>query len=240
MVVVKSLLLPPGVFLVLLVAALFLYKSKRVHLTLLSATIFSLYISSTPIAANLARWHLETMMRKGVETKISPQAVVVIAGDVRKGLTPSLGPLTLDRLTHGVRMMRRSGLPLLVSGGTVRPVDVPSATIMARVLREDFRLEPRWVETESGSTWGNAVKSARILKAAGISEIYLVTQGWHMPRAALSFRRQGLSVVPAPTTSPNRVDPDWRGLLPSASALSTSYFVSHELLGLAWYGVRYR
>ena len=239
--VLKALILPPGCILVCILVGLIIQpRARRAGRVLVGVGLTAFYAASTPLLAGYAAVELESFGGGSSSARaLEPQAIVVIAGDVRKGTPPTLGALTLDRVVHGARQARQTGLPLLVSGGPVRPVDVPSAQIMARLLRSDFQLEPRWIEDQSGSTWENAVNSAALLKKADVQRIRLVTQAWHMPRAAWSFRAQELSVDPAATSEPGSFEPGWRALLPSASALLKSYFVSHELLGLLWYRVRY-
>ena len=45
----------------------------------------------------------------------------------------------------------------------------------------------RWQEDRSADTWETAEFSAALLRPAGISRVYLVTQSWHMRRAMLAY-----------------------------------------------------
>ena len=69
---------------------------------------------------------------------------------------------------------------------------------MSASLARDFHIEPRWVEDRSRDTFQNAQFSARMLKAAGVSRIILVTDAAHEWRAVHEFTSAGLAVVPAP------------------------------------------
>lgn len=172
----------------------------------------------------------------------APQAVVILSGDVVPTRDPAdLAPglLTLERMQAGAVLARRTGLPILVSGGeTVTDVPVSLAAMMARSLRQDFHVEARWTEDRSLDTWQNAEFSAAILKQAGIGRIYLVTQAWHMRRALLAFRRFGLQATPAPVR-PDEL-PQWglAELVPRASGWLSSYYALHEAVGLAGYSLR--
>ena len=66
---------------------------------------------------------------------------------------------------------------------------------MAQSLTDDFRTPPRWVEAKSADTWENARFSADILRAEGITSVYVVTHAWHMRRAVLAFQGTGLTVT---------------------------------------------
>jgi uncharacterized SAM-binding protein YcdF (DUF218 family) len=107
--------------------------------------------------------------------------------------------------------------------------------MMARVLREDFKTEVAWEEGQSEDTAENALFSARILKAAGIRRVLLVTQAMHMPRARAEFIRAGIEVVPAPTLFYSQVKWSPLMLVPTASGLYRSFYAVHEWMGLIWY-----
>ena len=97
-------------------------------------------------------------------------------------------------------LARRTGLPVLVSGGMLRDDDVPLGTLMAMSMVQTFGVTPRWVEAQSHTTWENAEYSAALLQPLGIHSVYVVTHAWHMPRALLAFRHFGLHAVPAVVT----------------------------------------
>ena len=64
-----------------------------------------------------------------------------------------------------------------------------------------------------------------------------------MPRAAYVFEKQGFTVVKAPTAfaTSGGDTPEFSilQLLPSAGALSASYYAIHEYVGGLWYRIRY-
>lgn len=164
--------------------------------------------------------------------------VVLSAGydrEARELGGPTVGRLTLQRLRYAAELRRRTGLPLLCSGGTPAS-DLPAlADMMAESLRRDFGIEGAWRETDSGTTWENAVHSARILEEQGITSVLLVTSAWHMPRAVFAFERQGLAVVPAPTGFRGPTGLSFEALLPDWKGLRDSSWAVHEWLGLVFY-----
>ena len=91
-------------------------------------------------------------------------------------------------------------------------------------------------EEGSSTTYENALFTAPMLRERELRTIVLVTDGWHMPRAAATFRAQGLKVIPAPATLRSaRFEGPLSRWLPSHHALVQNERVLHEWLGLAWY-----
>ena len=168
-----------------------------------------------------------------------PQAIVVLSAEVIRAHQEELGfrpgLLTLDRLRTAAALHRRTGLPILVSGGTRRPNTTAFAVVMARSLADDFQTPARWIEAKSTDTWENAHFSADILRADGITSIYVVTHAWHMRRALVAFRGTGLTVTAAPTSLDDPLGPDPGDFLPRTTGWQTSYFAVHEWIGYAWY-----
>jgi uncharacterized SAM-binding protein YcdF (DUF218 family) len=171
-----------------------------------------------------------------------PKAIVVLGAEVARTIDrPTgaiVGQMTLDRLRAGAALYRRTGLPVLVTGGTVHPYTLPVSALMARSLVDDFQVPVRWSETASKDTWENARFSAAILKAAGIHSVYVVTHAWHMRRALLAFAAAGLTATAAPTSIDPPMNVVAEDFIPRASSWETAYFAFHEWVGLARYALR--
>lgn len=112
------------------------------------------------------------------------------------------------------------------------------AEIMKEALvKEGVPAAQIWTESESTSTYENALFSAQLLRARGLRKVVLVTEAYHMLRAAGCFRKAGLEVFPAPchyTTFEGRLE-EW---LPHWRAIARNDAVLHEWLGLFWYKLR--
>lgn len=247
-VLANAVLTPPGIGLVLMTLGLLLQRRRpRLGLGVAVGGLILLAALSMPVVAGRLLGTLEVYppVTAHYEGKDAPQAIVVLAGGRYSG-APEYGGLdtvsaaTLVRLRYAAYLYRRTHLPMLVSGGTVFGRRAPEATLMQHVLKHDFSVPVRWAETRSRDTHENALFTSRILKQAGISRVYLVTQAWHMRRAVAAFAGTGIEVVPAPTafTTPHRLGPHWRLYLPSSYALRESSRAIHELLGLSWYLLR--
>ncbi|MDE2515320.1 MAG: YdcF family protein [Rhodospirillales bacterium] len=175
-----------------------------------------------------------------------PQAIVILGGDMARGLPAQPGgkavlrpgPLSFERLADGAALARRTGLPVLISGGELKPAETPISVVMGQALAKDFAIVPRWLETRSADTWQNAALSAPILRKAGIQSAYIVTSAWHMRRAMLAFRPTGLTVTAAPVLRDAWPGFDVWDFVPNTRAWQISYYALHEWVGCAYYALR--
>ncbi|MEY4673438.1 MAG: hypothetical protein RL148_1222 [Planctomycetota bacterium] len=148
---------------------------------------------------------------------------------------PTVGRFTLQRVRYAAALHRRTGLPVLTSGGVPARDVEPIAESMARTMEQELGATVRWRENRSADTWENARFSADLLREAGVRRILLVTHAFHMPRALHCFRAQGLEVVAAPTAFRGPAWEDLRSLKPSWSGMRDSSLALHEHLGMLWY-----
>ena len=167
---------------------------------------------------------------------IDAQAIVVMGGGVRLDAPEyggdTLGRLTLERVRYGALVARKTGLPVLVTGGGFGDT-TPEAVLMRRSLEEEFGIPVRWVEPSSRNTHENAVFSATISRDAGIKRIVLVAHSFDMRRAKAEFTDAGLDVIPAATGIPGNNQLQMTDWIPTVSALQTSYWVLYEMLANA-------
>jgi uncharacterized SAM-binding protein YcdF (DUF218 family) len=247
--VVKELLLPCSSLLFLsFIGLLRLLRHKKMGLTLLLSSLLGLFVLSMPMVSNYLAGLLETTS----QLKLTPlvqkkyQAIVVIGSGLRKnsyeyGDAVTVNGRTLERLRYAATLGRKTGLPILVSGGQVFKQNEPSESVlMAEVLEKEFNIPVRWQESRSRNTAENALYSRALLQTFNIDRIILVTHAFHMPRALTEFKKVGFDVEPAPTGYFSTEEAlSLFGFIPSAQALTVSTFVFHEHLGLLWYRLRY-
>lgn len=240
-------LLPPGCLLLLLVLAAILHRPRpRLARALVVVASLLLYFASTPLSASLLMGALQ-VYPPPTDDEIAAfraEAIVVLAAG-RRLVAPEYGgetvdSLTLERIRHAARLERRLGLPLFATGGDPGEEGTSLAALMRQALETDFGASVAAIEDGSRTTAENAEFLAPVLRERGIRRILLVTHSWHMPRAKRAFERQGLVVLAAPTTFVS-TDTAWvlSDFLPAASALNATSYALHEILGYAWYELRY-
>lgn len=259
-----ELVMPPGLFIVLALLALILLRHRqKLQKAVVIGSLIMIWVVSTPLFSNYLiavtdpwmAWPSPLLIADGRvhlhQSKASrqqmPQAIVVLGGGRRKGALESpeygrqdLSKNSLERVRFAAKLASYTDLPILVTGGMpdqTSAKDQPEAKIMAQVLKEEFHQPVQWVEDQSATTQENAVFSAKLLKAQGITHIYLVTHFWHMPRAQKIFERQGLQVIPAPHGYEGSQEINPLDFYPSR--MTKTRQIWHELLGMAWYKMRY-
>ena len=196
---------------------------------------------ATSYAGGWLEVSLQALAARFAPPREEPTAIIVLAADqVRLEEGWTVGPLTLERMAAAAALARQTGLPILVSGGvlSLTSPSPPIAGQMAQRFESEFGLIVRWLEIESRNTWENARNSAAMLRQEGIGSALLVTHGWHMPRALISFRAAGLSVAAAPVRRSPLPQPDFDSFLPRADRWGQSWLLIREWCGLAVYAGR--
>jgi uncharacterized SAM-binding protein YcdF (DUF218 family) len=200
-----SSLIPPSLFILLaMIGLLVAWRWRRTGLVLATAAMAGIYLASMPIVSFLLMSAADALAAT-VPVLSSPKpagAIVVLAAAYRPGSTPGdadmVDPMTLDRLAEAAREARRTGLPILVSGGWIDYAHNSLAEIMAAALETDFHVPVKWRQERSRTTYEDALYSAEILRHAGVPAALVVTDPWHMARALWSFYAVGYPVIAAP------------------------------------------
>jgi uncharacterized SAM-binding protein YcdF (DUF218 family) len=161
------------------------------------------------------------------------KVIVVLGGGIRLN-TPEYGDTlsshSFERLRYGVKLARSSGLPLLVTGGSVYG-GTAEGDVMAKVAKEDFGFAARWIENRARDTDENMKYSAALLKSEHIKHVLIVTDDVHMRRSLAYCRAAGFECWSAPVTTVGGSS-SWVEQLPDAGSLQDSAAAIHELLGI--------
>ena len=247
--VIKTLLLPIASLLILSIAGLFLLPLQRtLAVTLISFSLAILLLLSLPVVAKhlAATQEIYPPLNSAALNAFSAQAIVVLGGGLQSPAPEyeqqvTLKNRTLARVRYAALLAKQTQLPLLVSGGKVFKEELPSeAEVMTAVLENEFNQKVSWQERNSRNTAENAHYTQKILSKERVQRIILVTHALHMRRAVEQFQLQNFQVMPAPTAFLSRSDElDLFSFLPSARALENSTSVIHEIMGRAWYKLRY-
>jgi len=240
---ITLLLLPPGCLLLIAVAGLAtVRRHPGLGRGLVALSFVALYVLSTQFVANELLRTLEPKFSNPLANR-KGQAIVVLGGGkyfaAPEYESDTVSAETLTRLRYTAHLYRATGKPVLVTGGAPEGSPTDEASAMKSVLELEFQVPVTWRERHSDSTLENARLSARILQAAGIRTIYLVTNAWHMPRAILAFEHAGVTVIPAPTRFATAFRLNAKDFLPKARALRDSSRFFHEIIGIAWYRLRF-
>lgn len=216
---VASLLLPPVPLLAMLLLAWWWQRRRPALSTLLlMLAVIGLWFSQCQITGELLERQLAVApslstqrlaeLRRGATD--GRTAIVVLGGGTRVLASEygesHLNNISAERLHYGLWLARQLPLPVLFSGsnGWAQPDAPAEATVAARVASRDYGRTLRWQESQSHDTRGNARFSLPMLQKDGVTQVVLVTHGWHMRRAVRAFTEEAsrigmaLKVVPAP------------------------------------------
>ena len=241
---IASFLLPPFNLILLGLAGLWLLKRKpKLGKSLIILSLSLLYLLSSPFIANRLMSLLETDIAALPAGAIpAAEAIVVLGGgvyhDAPEYAADVVNGLTLERLQYAAFLQQKTGLPVLVTGGSPEG-GISEAVMMQQALQQSFKVPVQWLEENALDTAQNAQFSTAMLKAAGIRKILLVSHAWHLPRARIEFEKRGLSVTLAPTrfsyVRNTQHSASIFDFLPQARALLKSHYAIHEGIGLLWY-----
>ncbi|MDY4302414.1 YdcF family protein [Pseudomonas sp. FP215] len=247
---IKQLLLPPGIFLLLLACAWWFRRSRpRLAGLCFALGLGGMWLISLPVMVQWGARALETeppLAREDWATLAQrADAIVVLGsgrerGDIAWGSDQPTG-IGLERERFAARLAKASGLPVLTSGGLHYGTPPSEAELMAVSMQDDFGVSVRWKEERSRTTWENAQMSAEILLPQGIKRVVVVTQAWHMPRSVWSFEKAGFTVVPGPVgflgVDHGRPLGGW---MPEVKAVWQSGQLINEAVGQVGYRLFYR
>ena len=243
-----ALLLPP-VPALLLVLLGFRLRRRWLGTLIMGVAALALWLGACVGAAEWARQRLlappPAVNPAALKALRPAQATIVVLGGGSENLAPEYGmsnlsAWSLERLRYGIWLSRATGLGLGFSGGLGHAglPGEPEATVAARIAREEFRHPLRWVEDGSRDTRENAVRTLALLHTQGITDIVLVTQDWHMPRAQRAFEQAAaaaampLRVTPAPISLAPRIERPLLRWMPSSEGFTLMRQVVRERVGL--------
>jgi uncharacterized SAM-binding protein YcdF (DUF218 family) len=229
----KALVLPPvGPLLIAAVGLWMVGRFRRAGQIVAWTGILLLLALSTPVVAHLLSTLVDDSPPLDFARARGAQAIVILGGGVRRDAVEyggdTLGHLTLERVRYGAQVARRTGLPVLVSGGSVSGGE-PEAKLMRAALEREFGVPVRWSEARSRNTHENALLSAQVLKAEHIARIVLVAHSFDMRRARAEFAAQGIEAIGAPTGIPDGELDLPLDFLPNMGALQGSYYALYEI-----------
>ena len=162
----------------------------------------------------------------GLQDQARPADAIVILGSmVYPGAQP--GPALTRRTQHAVALFNQGLAPVIIcSGGKGSNESDTEAAVACRLAAAlGAPSSALLLEDRARSTEENALDTAALMSAHGWHTVVVVSDGYHLYRSDLLFRRAGLAPFPSPaqaTTGPmNPIERYAREL--------------RELAALAWY-----
>jgi uncharacterized SAM-binding protein YcdF (DUF218 family) len=232
--IAKALVLPPAGPMLLALAGLFVTRhAPRAGRVLIWTGALSMVLLCLPIVAWLLARPFDMQPVDFTEAKRA-QAIVILGGGTRRRAPEyggdTMARFTAERVRYGARVARQTGLPVLVTGGSMPDVQSSEAAIMRAVLEAEYGVAVRWIEDRSRNTHENAQFSATLLKADGVATVVLVAHAMDMPRARAEFAAAGIATIAAPTGLSSAGPLRLMDFVPSASALQASHDALYEIL----------
>ncbi len=235
-----SWILPPGLFIILLVVLSFYLLKINLRLSVLVGfwtMIF--YLLCTGLVADFFMGKLEKAYQPPEQVEeTDADVIVLLGGGAFRDVQDVEGEGTLasnaaGRLLTAVRLQRLLNLPIILSGGQVYSDSGKEAEISGRILKAFGVPEEKiLLETKSVNTTQNAIFSAEIMRNKNFNKPLVVTSAFHMRRAVLNFSRQGFDIIPYPTNFTVSQNPifHYTKLRPQAEALLLNVTVMQEIL----------
>jgi uncharacterized SAM-binding protein YcdF (DUF218 family) len=255
--VLVALALPPVPWLILVLVGARLIPWRRfIGWLAILVAVAGLWLSA---CAGIGEWMMRSLMspppplnaeriaalKKGAATG-KPGVVVLMLGGGREARAPeygvaSLSPFSLERLRYGVWLSRETGAPMMFSGGLGHAAEpgTPEADVAAEIAQREFLRPLRWAESKSRDTRENARYSIDALREQEVTQLVLVTHGWHMQRALRAFKEEAAraqlkwEIVPAPMGLAPVVERPVLRWVPSSEGAQLVRAVMREKIGWA-------
>jgi uncharacterized SAM-binding protein YcdF (DUF218 family) len=154
---------------------------------------------------------------------------------------PALSQLStsaLGRVAEAVRLVRVLPEARLIVSGPGEPGRPSHAAVLAQAAAS-LGVDPARI-TLIDTAQDTEDEAAAVARIAGGAPVALVTSAWHMPRAALLFRRRGTDFLACPADFEARAGPrvNLGDLGWDSESLERSTLAVHEWLGLLWLRLR--
>jgi uncharacterized SAM-binding protein YcdF (DUF218 family) len=243
--IVTSVVTLPGVLIIFLLITGIYGLLKRGRLWALNILIgFVIYgISISPVAnAIIGCVELDYSFHSAEEVN----AIILLGGGIIEGVRDLSGthaPSTdmMARIVDAVRIYKLHKMPVIISGGAVGS-GFCEALVVKRFLI-DLGIHEKMILTEvrSRDTVENARFVKEIFSERGYKRGLLITSAYHMRRALLIFRSEGLDVVPHSSgfLCEKKKYLDTLDFLPNIHDLRKSAVALREMIGFAFYSIKY-
>lgn len=201
---IKPFLLPPGIFIVLLMlfGVWFLFrKNWKMAISNLLVGLSMWLLSLSPVTDPMFKG-----LESGLEIPKNPQGDVIILlghsvydGGLDLSGVGSPSGCMLERMVTAIRLHQKSSIPIIISGD-MDPQHKGAGTLIVKRFLVDLGV-PRTdiiLEEKSRDTLENAKYAREICERSDFNRPILVTSASHMKRSVMCFRKVGMDVIPFP------------------------------------------
>lgn len=190
------------------------------RLTLLAVVVAVAYVGVTFVQV----W--QASVRDGAR----PAEAIVVLGAAQYDGRPS--PVLRDRLEHAFELWEEGLAPLVVVTGGRQPGDrFTEADAGYRYLRDRGIPDDALLREEAGkNTWEQLAASSRFLAERGITDVLLVSDGYHAKRLAAIAGELGLDAAVSPSGTNLSRDGRLRALVRETMAVSVGRIIGYGRL----------
>lgn len=242
--VLGTLLLPPGIIILgLIFLTLAVYRNwlKTARFLAVSVLLYTCILSIEPVAEGLVV-PLENWFQPFDQSKAQGANYIVVLGGGTIEHSPEYAGETilmlaaLRRVDYAIELHKRTGLPLIFSGGKPARSDSNISEADAakqHCIKQGVAESAIFMESKSMNTDENAAATKRLYNP---KRIILVTSAYHMPRAMLIFSQYAMDAIPAPTDyKASRTGYSLLSFFPDNYYLFISSLALKEYLGLLFF-----
>lgn len=241
---VLSMILSPFNWVVLfLLLACFLKNKRLKRLSIISAIVLFIIFGNQALLDQYAKiWQPKpTVLAPGSEYSCG-----IVPGGFASPDADANGYFnaTADRFIQAVKLYKTGHIKhILISGGNGKENEKSfreAAWVRGELVSVGIPDSVIFTEDKSNNTKENAIYSKQILDSLHLTPPYLlITSAFHMPRAALVFKKAGVDVVPFPCNyNIGRGSFSALDLIPTPSTLLGWDSFLKEAVGYWWYKIR--
>lgn len=192
---VASLLVPPGIFIILFLVITFLAKEYRIVRFIALFSALFLYVLSIEPFKDLLLNPLEK--RFSIPDKKEVDVIVILGGGSYNSET--FKEDTINRLIAGYFLFKEIRKPVIVSGGSSEDKKSDASFMADFLIKMGVENNKIIQENKSKTTEENAKYVRNICKERKFKKIMLITSAYHMTRAVRFFKNDEIEIIPYPT-----------------------------------------
>ena len=232
---------PLGLITVLLIVGIF---RKKMLPSLIGLMI--LMILSLPVVSGQLIKFLEQSYSLTNPNEIASAGTVIVLGGIvkpikHKNVVQYEFSDAVDRIFAGINLLKmgKAQKIILTRGKLPWSIGIPEGEFLAEFIQSQGIDSKRILLTEIVQNTNDEAKAVSKMLPKN-SEVILVTSAFHMPRAEKVFKNQSLKVIPYAVDFRSSAQKlDILDFLPQANAFKDSNFYFREIIGRAYYAVRY-